>query len=361
MRRLSQNRPAIVEAKIASLFAPLAGQRALLAVSGGSDSVALMRLAAQWHVECAPPGTGIFVATVDHGLRAESHSEAETVGKWARSLGLPHEILVWDGAKPRTRIQERARAARYALLRAHARSLGADYLLTAHHADDQAETILFRLMRGSGIGGLAGMQGMTQQDGVVLYRPLLDLPKQALIDYCDVCDQPYFRDPSNENSAFARTRLRAILPVLNEIGLDAAGLARLGRRAARAERVLAAQADVARAKLERTSTSNIVHISAASLRDLPEEILLRVVGGEIAVLGGAPLRLERLESLAQDLYAALQLHTVWHRTLGGVKLSFNGEELLTLRREAPRQRGRGATSARSATYETVFPGGRAVL
>ncbi len=347
-------------ASLASFFAPLAGRRALLAVSGGPDSVALMRFAAQWYGRGVPAGTSFFVATIDHGLRAESRAEAEMVGRWAQALGLPHEILVWQGAKPRTRIQERARTARYALLRAHARSLGADYLLTAHHADDQAETILFRLMRGSGIGGLAGMQNMTKQDGIVLYRPLLGVPKKQLVDYCDAYAQPYFRDPSNENSAFARTRLRAILPILKAAGLDAAGLARLGRRAARAEGALAAEAHLALAKLERIASPDIVHISAASLRDLPEEILLRVIGGEIAALGGAAPRLERLESLAQDLCAALQLRAVWHRTLGGVKLSLDGEGLLTFRREALRRRGRVITPACSTTHETVFPGGNAV-
>ncbi|MEJ0052903.1 MAG: tRNA lysidine(34) synthetase TilS [Methylovirgula sp.] len=342
-----------------SLFAALAGRRALLAVSGGPDSIALMRLAAQWQGQGAPAGTSFFVATVDHGLRSESRAEAETVGRWAQSVGLAHQTLIWQGAKPRTRVQERARAARYALLRAHAQSLGADYLLTGHHADDQAETILFRLMRGSGIGGLAGMQSMTEQDGVVLYRPLLGVPKKLLIDYCNACNQPYFRDPSNENLAFARTRLREILPLLDEAGLDAAGLARLGRRTARAERALAAQADLARATLKRTSAPDIVHISAASLRDLPEEILLRVVGVEIAALGSKPPRLERLESLAQDLCAALQLRKVWHRTLGGVKLSLDGEGL-TLQREALRRRGGVSASAHLASHDPAFPRGNAV-
>jgi tRNA(Ile)-lysidine synthetase-like protein len=161
--------------------------------------VALMQLAAQWRSGGTPAGTEIFVATVDHGLRAESRAEAETVGLWAQALGLPHQSLTWTGAKPGSRIQERARAARYALLRAHARTLGAGYLLTAHHADDQAETILFRLMRGSGIGGLAGMQGMTRRDGIVLYRPLLGLPKRRLIEHCDACDcAPFFQSSTRQ-------------------------------------------------------------------------------------------------------------------------------------------------------------------
>src|ERR1700753_1499446 len=145
MQRLGGPRLAVSEAAIASLFAPLAGRRALLAVSGGPDSIALMCLAAEWREHGAAKGASIFVATVDHGLRAYARMEPETVGAWAGSLGLPHEPLAWEGAKPATRIQERARAARYALLRAHARSLGADFLLTAHHADDHDETILFRM------------------------------------------------------------------------------------------------------------------------------------------------------------------------------------------------------------------------
>ena len=151
-------------------FAPLAGRWALLAVSGGPDSLALMRLAARWLVEGQAGGAASHVATVDHGLRPDRGQEAEAVAGWAEAVGLPHSILTWQGAKPRSRIQERARTVRYALLGAHARELGADYLLTAHHADDQAETILFRLLRGSGLAGLAGMSSEIMLGNIRLYR-----------------------------------------------------------------------------------------------------------------------------------------------------------------------------------------------
>ena len=151
--------------------------RVLLAVSGGPDSVALMRLCAalaQAERERGGCDWKIEVATVDHGLRAASRAEAEEVGRLAAACGLPHAILTWNEPKassktssgtktssdtrPQTRLQERARAARYALLASRAREIGADLLLTAHTLDDQAETVLMRIAHGSGLAGLAAMR-----------------------------------------------------------------------------------------------------------------------------------------------------------------------------------------------------------
>lgn len=329
---------ALSQARVTALFAPLAGARVVLAVSGGPDSVALMLLAARWLTCPEAAGARIFVATVDHGLRADSHAEAEAVERWATALGLPHQTLTWSGTKPRTRIQERARAARYALLQSHVQRLDARYLLTAHHADDQAETILFRLVRGSGLAGLAGMRSMTKLGDVMLYRPLLELTKKELVACCESAGQPFICDPSNNNPAFARTRLRALRPLLDELGIDAASLARLGRRAARAECALAEQSASARAALEKTPRAGGVAIPIRNLRGLPEEILQRVIAAEIVGLhAGKPPRLNRLESLVQDLCAAMQSGQVWHRTLGGVKFCIGADDLLTLSREKPRR------------------------
>ena len=219
-------------------LAPLAGESALLlAVSGGPDSVALMLLAARWPRRAA--GVKITVATVDHGLRENSRDEALQVGRWAGALGFDHRLLIWDGPKPATRIQETARAARYALLCACAREIARECaVVTAHHADDQAETILFRLTRGSGVAGLSGMASASTRGGVRLLRPLLDVPKAALEAICDEAGHPFFRDPANENTRFARARLRALNATLSAQGLDRGALLRLGGRAARAESAL---------------------------------------------------------------------------------------------------------------------------
>lgn len=338
-------------AEIAAFFAPLKEARgAVLAVSGGPDSVALMLLAAAWsgRRRCK-----FAVATVDHGLRPESRREAEAVGGFAASLGLPHRILSWEGEKPGTRLQERAREARYGLLLRHAGEIGADHLLTAHHADDQAETILFRLLRGSGIAGLAGMRTATRRAGLVHLRPLLSYSKEALVSFCTARGQPYFCDPSNENFAFARTRLRHLLPILAEHGLDSGALLRLARRAERADAALDSFAQKMRAALPAQRTDASFSAPVGHLRDEPEEVLLRLVEQEIArVAGATPLRLDRLESLIGALRAALRNDAPWRGTLGGTILALDSAGVLTIASESRRRNGRGTSGASRNTPAT---------
>ncbi len=180
---------------IGALFRPWEAARGIvLGVSGGPDSVALMLLAAEWaRARALPPP--LYVATVDHGLRKDSRGEAEMVARWAAGLGLPHAILVWDGVKPKSRIQERAREARYDLLFAYAARIGADHVMTAHHADDQAETILFRVLRGSGVCGLSGMASSSERNGLILARPLLAYAKADLVALMRIERASFFRRP----------------------------------------------------------------------------------------------------------------------------------------------------------------------
>ena len=141
------------------------------------------------------PFPAIFVATVDHGLRENARAEAEKVGAWARECGFAHAVLRWEGRKPTTRIQESARTARYALLHARMREIGARLLITAHTLDDQAETVLMRMAHGSGIAGLAGMRPLSARDGLIQARPFLSIPKPRLLATCRVNDWPFFAGP----------------------------------------------------------------------------------------------------------------------------------------------------------------------
>jgi len=196
-------------AELDTALAALGGfePRSLIAVgvSGGPDSLALMILADRWARERGGEAWGLIV---DHRLRPESASEAATVAGWLAARGISHAILVWEGEKPATGIQEAARAARYRLLAGWCAEHGCVHLLTAHHRDDQIETYLIRRRAASGVDGLAGMAAVRELPQLRLARPLLGVPKARLVAFLEAEDQPYVRDPSNCNPAFERARIR---------------------------------------------------------------------------------------------------------------------------------------------------------
>jgi len=191
------------------LLAPLTRfPHVALAVSGGPDSLALMRLAARWRAELGL-ALKLSVLTVDHGLRASSREEAELVGRMASALGLPHAILTWEGKEPHSRsLQARARAARYDLMVAYCHEHDIPVLVTAHHLDDQAETFLMRLKRGSGLDGLAAIPERGAWAGITVLRPLLDVPKARLVATLDEAGIAFVSDPSNVDPRFERARVR---------------------------------------------------------------------------------------------------------------------------------------------------------
>ena len=205
----------------------------VLAVSGGPDSIALMWLAARWRRALAR-GPRLIAVTVDHGLRSEAAREARDVKRLARTLDLPHRTVRWTGAKPKTGLPAAARAARYRLLAQAARANSATHILTAHTRDDQAETLLMRMVRGSGIAGLAAMARESEREGVLLARPFLSVSKSQLIATLKKAKIDFADDPTNRDLNFTRPRIRAVMPVLAAEGGDTRNLARLASRLARA-------------------------------------------------------------------------------------------------------------------------------
>lgn len=316
------------------LFDSLRGaSKLLLAVSGGPDSTALLLLIDRWRKSA---GVEIAVATVDHRLRPESADEARQVAKLCAARGLPHHTLVWEGASPSTRVQERARAARYSLLAACAKKLGADAILTAHHADDQAETILMRLTRGSGVTGLAGMAASSMRDGVVLARPLLGIAKADLLAVCRAEGVVAIDDPSNADAKFRRAALRDLGPTLAAQGLDGEALRRLGHRSAQAEAALIWAVSQARDLAQIARAPDRTDMSAADLAALPLDLVRRLIAEELARLApAAPLRLERLEAMTADLAHALTVGMPFAATLAGLAVRLRGATL-QITRAAPR-------------------------
>jgi tRNA(Ile)-lysidine synthase len=177
-----------------------------VAVSGGRDSLALALLAREWAIA---RGGRIVGLIVDHALRPESAAEAAATKALLGRHGCDAEILCWSEAKPRSGLQEAARAARYRLLREACHRRGILHLLVAHHADDQAETVAMRAARQSGPDGLAGMAGAVELPEVRLLRPLLSVSRSRLTATLLACGVPWIDDPSNADPRFERARLRA--------------------------------------------------------------------------------------------------------------------------------------------------------
>jgi tRNA(Ile)-lysidine synthase len=300
------------------LFADWRGAHAIvLAVSGGADSIALMWLAARWRRALAR-GPSLIAVTVDHGLRAEAAAEAREVKRLARSLDLPHRTLRWTGAKPRTGLPAAARAARYRLLAQAARASGASHILTAHTREDQAETLLMRMLRGSGIAGLAAMARQTEREGVLLARPFLDVSKSQLIATLKKAKIGFADDPTNHDTSFTRPRLRALMPVLAAEGGDPRNLARLASRLARANAAVEVLVDGAErylalrdrqalhsgfhAKTFDAKTFDAKTFDAKAFAAMPEEIRLRLLLRAIDRAGHeGPAELGKVEALLSAL------------------------------------------------------------
>ena len=328
-----------------ALFSGLEALRGLiLAVSGGPDSTALLVLAARW-VKRMRRAPKLVAITIDHGLREEAADEAAAVKRLARRLGVSHRTLRWRGKKPKSGLPEAAREARYRLLAQAAAAAGYDHILTAHTLDDQAETVLFRLARGSGLVGLAGMahasllptSPSTRGEGTIfLVRPLLRIPKVRLIATLKAARIPYSDDPTNRDPRFTRARLRTLLPALAREGLDARGLARLAARMRRAEStiefaVAAAQAALAPAPWPEQGP---IAFATARFANLPAEVALRLLGRAVAHAGNeGPVELAKLEALYDTMR---QAHSRLRRTLAGALITLTGERLTVERAPARR-------------------------
>ncbi len=319
----SRNPSHLDEARFAALMAPLgpfeARPRLAVAVSGGPDSLALCLLADRWARRRAGAVVGLIV---DHGLRPELACEARQAASWLSARGIAAQILTWLGVKPSTGIQAAARRARYRLLCDWCRAAGVLHLLSAHHRDDQAETVALRQARASGPDGLAAMAAARELDGLRLLRPLLGVPKAALLAVLTAAGQPWLDDPSNRASEFARARLRS------EPGLDTGALARLASAcgAARARRDGAVAAWLA--QHVRIFPAGFVLMSRAGLACARGHLAGRGLQQTLLTVGGRPYapRRARLDRLREALVAD---HA--GRTLCGCQLLRQRDHLLICR------------------------------
>lgn len=272
---------------------------AVVAVSGGSDSMALLFLAHGW---AQGAGVGLRALTVDHGLRPEAAAEAAFVAGHCARLGITHQTLRWDGWQGHGNLQGAAREARYALLAGAV--AGSAPILLGHTADDQAETFLMRLARGSGVDGLAAMRADWRARGRRWARPLLAQRRDDLRDWLRAKALEWCDDPSNENNTFDRVKARKALALLAPMGLD------IGRLQRTAEAMRVAREGLERASYE--AARGLARIEAGDVvfdmrqfAGLSQEVRERLLAHALRWVSGAPYRPRRaaLRRLADDLAA----------------------------------------------------------
>ena len=262
-------------------------KRIAVAVSGGADSMALMNMAA---------GENPAVLHVDHGLRAAAKKDSEFVARAAAALGLSAVILKWTGAKPKTGVEAAARKARYELLLDWCRENGVEYLLVAHNADDQIETFLMNLGRGSGVYGLAAMRSEQTLDGITIARPLLSVSRAELEKYCAENNIKYIHDEMNDDMGFTRVKIRKNRHLLRD-RLDISD-----------DRILTAIENLGRVRdmLENNVDELIKNIlidgraifASNYLSDMPDELRLKFLSQILQTIGNTAYgpRLEKIES-----------------------------------------------------------------
>ena len=285
--------------QVANAFLPDPPDSLGVAVSGGGDSMALLHLL---HGFCALHGARLHAVTVNHGLRAEAGAEAALVGRFCASLGISHDVVVWENWDGTGNLQAEARAARYKQMAIWAGKRGIQNIALGHTADDQAETVLMRLGRRSGVDGLAAMPRRMVRHGVSWVRPLLGASRHELRTYLQDRRIDWCEDPSNEDPKFERVKARRALVALADLGIEARGLAIVADQMAQARTALNWNTFLAARELATVDAGAVV-LSERRMRILPKEIQRRLLVQALRWISGAtyPARRAAIATLMTEL------------------------------------------------------------
>lgn len=290
-------------------------QRVAVAVSGGVDSVCLLHWLAKLKMN-------IVALHVHHHLRAAADTEAEYVAETCAALGVPCHIFHWTDNKPDSGIESAARVARYKFMTDFCHANNIDVLMVAHQADDQIETFLMNLARGSGVVGLAGMQAESYRDEIKIVRPLLNVFRSELIEYCQNNDIKYFEDEMNFDDKYMRVKIRQNRYLLSEkLGISDERILLAIENLGRARDAL--ESDVV-ARVQSVLYDGYALFSDSFLFDVPPHIGLRLLGILIQTIGGNQYQ-PRLNSLE---FALSKLHDNCQFTLGHCTIRRQGNQIL---------------------------------
>lgn len=284
---------------VSEAFLPHPPKSMGVAVSGGSDSLALLHLLNDF---CGKQNVNLHAVTVNHGLREAAGDEAQTVARQCASIGVPHDTLLWNEWAGKGNLQQAARDARYSKMAEWARDLRIDTIAVGHTADDQAETILMRLARRSGVDGLAGMNSRVVRNGITWVRPLLRTRRDLLRLYLEGQGVSWINDPSNEDDRFDRIKIRKALALLEPLGVDADVLSDVADHMLQARKALDWQTFLA-AKHIVTIEAGAVVLDETLLRLQPDEIQRRLIVKAISWVSGAvyPPRMQAVSHLMTSL------------------------------------------------------------
>lgn len=297
-----------------------------IALSGGADSLALTLLLKDW---CDTHHITLTALHVHHGLRDEATEEAEQIQAWMTEHHIAcHILTVEENLRDAPNIQNAARKARYQLMTQWCTSHNVSTLCLGHHADDQAETFLMRLARGSGVDGLAAMHPITSRDGITLLRPLLDIPKSELISYLENRGQPWIEDASNQSTDYTRNRIRQLTPILAEEQITASRITDVTHHLARTSDCLQ-QLTHAWIESENCFHEAYAIIPTEAFATLHEELALRVARQLLLEISASPqaIRFEHLQPLTGDM----QTGTCPKRTLHGCVIAPHQSGILIYR------------------------------
>ncbi len=329
------------------------GARITVAVSGGADSMALALLLADW---AEARKVSLYALTVDHRLRDAAAAEAERVGRWLAARNISHTTLPWkegfDLRETDASPQRAAREARYQIMADWCVKNDCAHLFVAHHADDQVETFLMRLARGSGVDGLAAMSPTTLLGSVSLLRPLLGFTKKQLTDVCVRFAQDWLEDPSNENDSSTRVRFRKAQEMLEKEGLTRRRLLATVGHLQRAKAAL----DHAVAQFLKAASSldnvGVVRLAVQEMMDVPEEVGLRGLSRILIAVSGS-IYGPRFDNL-EGLYSRIVSGPWRDATLHGCIIGREGTDLVVCREAAQIKSDQTITVDKDVVWDARF-------
>ena len=312
---VNDNKFPLTDSRVCGLFSSYINHdRVALAISGGRDSMALMYLIYRWKAHLAL-NIEIEVLTVNHNLRKAAEDECRFVQKIAKNYGFRHKELTWEHEHIETSIQEKARNARYQLMLDYVREENIDTILTAHTSDDNIETFIMRLAKGSGLDGLKSINEIRYEDGIQIHRPLLSLSRSLTTEILRSTGNEWVDDPTNDDERFERIKIRNNIRSLSSFNISPDNLTKTIQRLARAHESISFFTNLVSQELVELSELGHADVNFDKLRHYPKEIILRVFAKALTDINGGNVSLSSLEAVFAEL-----IKTERSKTLNGCQI-----------------------------------------